>query len=1198
MANPVSNLSYLIPFSEFVAGVSGSTYVLTLEHALPADHYIELALGNSDISGRADEANEHHCHVVPPTTGATTITIARDKASPASALELLVNVVECSDNTSAQGFTLRGAFQLVFGTGDLTKSTAHAGVVDSGQCQAILGGAKSAATGAFEKSRGLARVRHTATHVEASRITSGKTMTVSVFLIEWGSDVTVELVEYTAATQVVGGDLSTSAQWTTKAITSVVAANAFLSASFTTKTSSTPGNYAESIVCVLGDGETVGTSETNIAVGSWKGGIQTAGWIYVVSCAAWSVSRFTSAHGVLVGYATLSTTLAISPPAGTETYTTVSNVERTKGARLVRSNQSCEYQNTSEFYLSQHNARISAAAVLSYSRGTTRSPVTDPYGNGYFAAEIVDFDGSSAGDPDDIDGTESDVEVSQNHSIVADGLMPTTVSVTVKDSTAKFVPSVDVKLTLSGQAQQTVVANSIGVAVFTLTSAVVGTKSLSILMGASEVAAVSPPSIDFVTPPTNWGLTDKPAVNIGLIAEFSENQPFLDLCKTAKVVIGERSGSFDVQAKQSFNDEGYQIDCALDEKVSLVLTQAGRGSWDAGEYVFTYGFEGGAEWLGFTTAEVALTGVTTLEHTMAGGVGRIRFSWDGAQDILAVLKPSVVMTVSNFLRDFQCVEKSIELTYDAAVNPWRQTFLDRLEPFLELRFMDFTQTNYTWVQNWAERPGPQSFTTRRYIYDDDNPTVRRYLGAPWELAVDLVNRLGKDMAVNIPDTADNAYSTSLATLLRATVNPEQMIKLEESNERWNPAFPQSARRADLLAGYGLSDTPNNRFAAYAIRSCEIFKLFEDVFVDDQQRITRCIAGQSGNPASATQILSADLSLSSMFTSGIAADKVGPFHGEYSFAPYFGNNVEETTAQAAFDAALVEMDTKLDPITGDVAIGIANARAQRADIRFGCYEAGQHLTSGGTMTDAVVRDANRLPAFRAAVEDYCNKVSVLTGGATITWFSDCFDDTSGNAWGLLNTPAALTEVSMAGRYKYLGYTDWVSSLGLGSGGILGDMAVIKPLQRFLDVVGDGSGSNAGNVDGTSTPVILKLAPTADEYFSVQHLIISVIAAGAFDFTKYGASTVLAGVATELKLVEDDGTITDLFSGEDVYNNGGLLNHGVGEKVAFSNGDILTVMIPLYGLSLVDGDEIRMTINADLSGLLMHTAKAVGTQLEVA
>ncbi|SDX62115.1 S-layer homology domain-containing protein [Paenibacillus sp. CF384] len=132
----------------------------------------------------------------------------------------------------------------------------------------------------------------------------------------------------------------------------------------------------------------------------------------------------------------------------------------------------------------------------------------------------------------------------------------------------------------------------------------------------------------------------------------------------------------------------------------------------------------------------------------------------------------------------------------SAGDTFTKEFLQALQPFGTLRFMDWLSTNnnnpaYPAVTEWSDR---KLTTDATQLLQDGTH------GVAWEYVIALANQTGKDIWINIPVAASNDYVKSLAALLKAKLNPGIKIYLEYSNEVWNDLFTQQAyNKAAALA---------------------------------------------------------------------------------------------------------------------------------------------------------------------------------------------------------------------------------------------------------------------------------------------------------------------------------------------------------------------------------------------------------------
>lgn len=1018
MANPNDTVAYQIKRGQF----TGQTYDLTLDHNLLTHHCIEVFQGSNSVGARANEANESGVRVsgsptgnLTHTTAANVIRLERGDSSPAADVELTVLVHECNDPTHADGFRLRGEFEFSMAAASKTASAAHSGVVDDGQCQVISGGTECDSVNTFKRNSREVRLRHTAANVEAERQRSDDASITTAFLIEWNSNTTVELVEFSEATMTAGGNLDAPAKWDTVAITAVDPTQAYLTGTFSSATSSSPSKGPETLAMVLGDGVTLPTSSTSlVAVGSQEGTANVEGWIYVVSNPNWYVTRSRFAHGVLVGDGVTSASFATAPPAGTETYTDVTAMRTCKGSRAMRFWQSVDSEFTSEFRLGQRSVIQTTGILANYYRQIADK--SDPFGDGVAIVEIVDYDGNPFGDPDDIDGSQSSGSLPNNHSLVADGVVSSTLTVTVRDSAGAVVQSVGVTAQVGSQEILSGTTNGSGVVTFELTSNDVGTQAVTVLMGDDDVALSPIPLITFVDIPRNWSDDNRVGLNLGVIQDWSACDPFVDLFLAARgAEMIPRSGGSHDQAKEDFDSDGYQMTCGLTDTCRHYIATNDAKQRGSGRYILTYA---GATWAGFDATQVDILGATIISRT----IGEIEVEWDGSTLFAVDTEPSTaVMDATNYIHSFQLIPKSYHGIYSREKTLWRPEFLASLSGVQKLRFMDWLQTNNSYVINWSDRPTPTTSNCGRWIYDTDFPTVKRHIGVPLEWCIQLANLVNADPFFNFPHRAVLDYATQAATLVKAELNVDLVCDWEYTNEAWNPLFRQNAYREDLRIAYGLPDTNDDRIRAYATRACELFAAVDAVFGTSLQRRRRNICGQSANPAMATTIATADVSVGTSLV-GLAKEHMDG----YGCAPYVGNNVNEAVAADALAEMITDMeDSVMTAVTGELAQTVANIAAQSSTIKVFGYEGGQHVTQGAYLA------MNQLPGMRGFMQDYMDIFDARTGNGTCYLFNNLFEPSASGAWGLVEGINDFAAVAGPTNYKWYGHKDWRDSISASS-----------------------------------------------------------------------------------------------------------------------------------------------------------------------
>jgi hypothetical protein len=153
----------------------------------------------------------------------------------------------------------------------------------------------------------------------------------------------------------------------------------------------------------------------------------------------------------------------------------------------------------------------------------------------------------------------------------------------------------------------------------------------------------------------------------------------------------------------------------------------------------------------------------------------------------------------------------------------------------------------------------------------------------------------------------------------------------------------------------------------------------------------------------------------------------------------------------------------------------------------------------------------------------------------------------------------------------------------------------PVLRFLDTVGDGSGTKDAAVDHSGAAEEYMLVPEADEAMRLYSLRVYIRDATTFNSNGYGAissSPLTNGVQVLVK--DGTGTLLDLLHEEPVKCNAHWLRVGDADPgEAFGAGStILTVTVPLArsGVPIrvngFDSEYLAVVLNDDFSALTEH------------
>lgn len=204
-----------------------------------------------------------------------------------------------------------------------------------------------------------------------------------------------------------------------------------------------------------------------------------------------------------------------------------------------------------------------------------------------------------------------------------------------------------------------------------------------------------------------------------------------------------------------------------------------------------------------------------------------------------------------------------------------QAGLAEAAPFTALRMMDWTSTNGNDEVNWSDRALPGA-----------NFWEQTADGAmSWETAVAVANATGKDIYINIPTDASNAYITDLADLFKYGsdgVNPYTSLQtdpvwapldsnlnvyIEYSNEVWNWGSPVYGQVNNLVLQNEQNDTAdwqlfssaggwvNTNSSGQATSSdTTVWTLVRDV---DISNIFRQVYGDAAMPANAQGVVNPD-----------------------------------------------------------------------------------------------------------------------------------------------------------------------------------------------------------------------------------------------------------------------------------------------------------------------------------------------------
>ena len=130
-------------------------------------------------------------------------------------------------------------------------------------------------------------------------------------------------------------------------------------------------------------------------------------------------------------------------------------------------------------------------------------------------------------------------------------------------------------------------------------------------------------------------------------------------------------------------------------------------------------------------------------------------------------KPTL-MKRGDYLREIKVIHEDYEYASDQIFNP---EFIEKIQPFDTIRFMDWMETNNSHQGEWSARPTP------------DNSIFFGGVASIEEM-VELANLTQTNPWFNMPHQATDEYVTNFANYVKENLDPELKVYVEYSNEVW------------------------------------------------------------------------------------------------------------------------------------------------------------------------------------------------------------------------------------------------------------------------------------------------------------------------------------------------------------------------------------------------------------------------------
>ena len=494
--------------------------------------------------------------------------------------------------------------------------------------------------------------------------------------------------------------------------------------------------------------------------------------------------------------------------------------------------------------------------------------------------------------------------------------------------------------------------------------------------------------------------------NLNGIHYYSSQQPFLDEFKSSKSWFTQTNGTWDTKEDDllDLDDQGWvkSLPGSTEEaeftKVSSLLFRT-HGSYLPGKYVVLYEGEGNIEYK-FDAEKI--------EELSTEGRDVIEVVEPSTEGILLSITSTDPDRTGDYIRDIKVVPEADESNAETEIfNP---AFLEKIEPFGTLRFMDWMRTNDSTQKEWADRPKPEDV---RYSTS---------AGAPVEIMVELANETDTNPWFTIPHQATDEYVANFAQYVKDNLEPELDVYVEYSNEVWNSQFDQH-HWVKEQAEQEWPDSSDSEFTNtidwYSKRTTEIVGIWDETFNEESERVIGVMAAQASNDWTGQRALNYEWSDSDLSHEDTGIDAI-------AIAPYFGDYIGGRNNEDILESWTKERDGGVGKVLQEIkeggllengveggalekAYGHISDYAELADkkgLDLLAYEGGQHLVGVGGVQDneaitELLINANRNGEMAPIYGKYLNEW-FDRGGDLFVNFSDIEKPSKHGSWGVLGS----------------------------------------------------------------------------------------------------------------------------------------------------------------------------------------------------
>ena len=358
------------------------------------------------------------------------------------------------------------------------------------------------------------------------------------------------------------------------------------------------------------------------------------------------------------------------------------------------------------------------------------------------------------------------------------------------------------------------------------------------LVATAEPVAEVPADAPWAAlPMPEFAPVTNPNLTIGLagVSDWSVQQPFLDLMKTARPWVGHLPGQWggweeaDLLGAGALGANGWpvKIPPEITGISTLILTDQPEDALGiAGRYVVSFDGQG----------DLGLEGRAAI---VENGVGRVVFDYTPGEG--AVILTLTALDAVDPIHNIRVVrlDRVEALTSGQIFNP---DWLARVRGVKGLRFMDWMATNNSTLASVADRPKPDDYSWARN-------------GVPVEVMVALANELQAEPWLTMPHASSDDLVRAYAGVVKADLDPGLRVWVELSNEVWNWQFQQATWAEAMGKERWGQDGTWMQF--YALRASEVMAVFS-AEMGDPARVVRVVGTQTGVKGAEEQILMAPL----------------------------------------------------------------------------------------------------------------------------------------------------------------------------------------------------------------------------------------------------------------------------------------------------------------------------------------------------